>query len=273
MLWRGRRESDNIVDQRSFGGKGLGVGGLLLGAVVVYLMGGDPVAFLAQNASNVQPRGAPVNSAQDSERKSFAGVVLAETEDAWSHLFSQVNRRYQPPQLVLFRGRVDSQCGRASSATGPFYCPPDQRVYLDLSFFDELSRNLGAKGDFAAAYVIAHEVGHHVQNLLGFEEAARRQQRGMGEAERNRVSVAIELQADCFAGVWAKQVQGRGILEAGDVDEAISAASAVGDDRLQSRAQGYAVPDSFTHGSSAQRMEAFRKGFDGGDIRACAGAA
>jgi predicted metalloprotease len=268
MLWKGRRESGNILDQRSIGGKSIGAGGLILGAFVVYLLGGDPVAYLNQNAGNVQ-RSAPVNDTRDNEKKSFVGVVLAETEDAWTELFSRVNRTYRPPELVLFRNRVNSQCGRASSASGPFYCPPDQRVYLDLSFLDELSRSLGAKGDFAEAYVIAHEVGHHVQNLLGFEEAARRQQQGLSDAERNRVSVGIELQADCFAGVWAKQVQGRGILEAGDVEEAIGAASAVGDDRLQQRGQGYVVPDSFTHGSSAQRMSAFQKGFSGGDIEAC----
>jgi len=268
MLWKGRRESGNVEDQRSFGGKSLGVGGLVLGAVVVYLMGGDPLAFLAQNAGNVQ-RSAPVNSTQDNEKKSFAAVVLAETEDAWNHLFTEAGRRYQAPKLVLFRDRVQSECGTAGSATGPFYCPPDRRVYLDLSFFDELSRNLGAKGDFAAAYVIAHEVGHHVQNLLGLEEAARRAQKGMDEKERNQVSVGIELQADCFAGLWAKQVQGKGLLEPGDVEEAIGAAAAVGDDRLQKRNRGYVVPDSFTHGSSERRMAAFKRGFEGGALESC----
>lgn len=269
MLWRGRRESGNVVDQRRVGGKTIGVGGLVLGAAIVYLMGGDPVAYLAQNVGSVQ-RSRAVNESQDADQKSFVSVVLAETEDAWGQLFAQANRRYQTPSLVLFRGQVDSACGRASKAAGPFYCPGDQRLYLDLSFLDELSQKLGAKGDFAAAYVIAHEVGHHVQTLLGFEEAARRAQRGMNETERNRVSVGIELQADCFAGVWAKQVQGKGILEEGDVDEAILAAAAVGDDRLQKRARGYVVPDSFTHGSSAQRAEAFRKGFGGGEIQTCA---
>jgi predicted metalloprotease len=215
----------------------------------------------------VQNSGAP--DARDADKKSFAGVVLAETEDAWKEEFSKVSKTYVPRKLVLFRNRVESACGRASSASGPFYCPPDSQVYLDLSFLDELSRNLGAKGDFAGAYVIAHEIGHHVQNLLGIEGEFRAKMRRMGEGERNRASVAIELQADCLAGIWAKHAENKNILETGDIAEALNAASAVGDDRLQKRSQGYVVPDSFTHGSSAQRQEAFQRGYQGGNLNAC----
>ena len=261
MLFQGRRESSNVVDQRSFGGTAgkLGTGGLLLGAFVYYLMGGNPLSYIAQNADSV--RSAPaVNEQVDSTRKSFASVVLADTEDVWTEQFSAQGASYQKPTMVLFRGSVDSACGRASAAMGPFYCPSDRRVYLDLSFFDELSGKLGAGGDFASAYVIAHEVGHHVQNLLGLEH---------GGARSNAASVEVELQADCLAGVWSKRTEGKGVIEKGDIAEAMGAAAAVGDDRLQKMGQGYVVPDSFTHGSSAQRQASFQRGYSGGELKAC----
>jgi uncharacterized protein len=267
MLWRGKRESGNIEDRRKFGVGGMGIGGLVIGAFVVYLMGGNPVAYVTDNVSSMS--GAPVSTEQEDERKSFAAVVLGFTEDVWSQQFSAVGRTYAAPRMVLFRRAVDSACGSASSTTGPFYCPADQKIYLDLSFFDELSERLGAEGDTAAAYVIAHEVGHHVQNLLEVHRRARAR-----EAEdpgmKNQLSVSVELQADCLAGVWARQIETqKRVIEPGDIEEAMGAASAVGDDRLQAQAQGYVVPDSFTHGSSAQRVGAFRQGYEGGSLASC----
>lgn len=254
MLWKDRRESSNVLDQRRFGAKTLGGGGLLIGAFIVYLMGGNPLAYVAQNLDQTQ--GSRVNEPRDTDQKTFVSVVLADTEDVWHALFRRDSHAYTEPKLVLFRGRVDSGCGRASQATGPFYCPRDHRLYMDLSFLDQLSDSLGARGDFAGAYVVAHEVGHHVQNLLGLL------------TEGN--SVATELQADCLAGVWAKQTQTtKNVLEPGDIEEALGAAAAVGDDRLQQRSQGYVVPDSFTHGSSAQRVAAFKRGYGGGELRSC----
>ena len=260
MLWKGQRESDNVEDQRSFGGKSLGIGGLVLGAVVVYLMGGDPVAYLAQNAGQVQTQTARP-AADEENKKSFVSVVLADTEDVWVSLFRHESKSYRKPKLVLFRGVVNSACGAAEMAMGPFYCLSDQKVYLDLSFLDELSQRLGAPGEFAGAYVIAHEVGHHVQNLLGIS---------MASGRSNRASVQIELQADCFAGVWAKQARDTmHVIEASDIPQALGAAAAVGDDRLQRMQRGTVVPDSFTHGSSAQRVAAFKRGFAGGQIASC----
>jgi uncharacterized protein len=275
MLWKGRRESENVVDERRMGGgKTIGLGGLLLGGVVYVLMGGDPLVYLAQNIGNLggtQSSSGPV-SAQDDERKKFVSVILADTEDVFKSQFAAVGKTYQEPSLVLFRDQVRSACGNAASSMGPFYCPGDARVYLDLSFFDELSRSLGARGDFAMAYVVAHEIGHHVQNLLGFESRARKLQSGMNEVGKNQISVQLELQADCFAGVWAKQTQSaKNVLEPGDVEEAMGAASAVGDDRLQQRSQGHVVPDSFTHGSSAQRVKAFDRGYSSGTLQGCLG--
>jgi predicted metalloprotease len=271
MLWKGRRESGNVIDQRSFGGGAgkLGGGALIVGAIITYLMGGNPLTYITQNMeTGSQTTG--TTSPQDNDRKSFASVVLADTEDVWNVAFQKASQTYQAPQMVLFRGRVQSACGTASTAVGPFYCPGDQRVYLDLSFFDELSNKLGAAGDFAGAYVIAHEVGHHIQNILGLERATRQQQRGMSEREKNQVSVQVELQADCLAGVWAKQTQQtKNVIEEGDIDEALGAASAVGDDKLQQMSRGQVVPDSFTHGSSAQRQDAFRRGFAGGQLSSC----
>jgi hypothetical protein len=260
MLWKGRRESGNIVDQRSFGAGKMGAGALIFGAFIYYLMGGNPLTYVAQNVGTLQQSQSPTNTARDNDRKSFASVVLADTEDVWTALFQAQSKEYLAPKMVLFRNQVRSACGTASTALGPFYCPLDQRVYLDLSFFDELSNKLGASGDFAAAYVIAHEVGHHVQNLLGL----------MSERQTNQASVKVELQADCLAGVWAVQTQNsKHVIEDGDINEALNAAAAVGDDRLQQRIQGQVVPDSFTHGTSAQRQEAFQKGFSGGEISSC----
>lgn len=278
MDWRGRRESDNVEDDRGSGfgaiGGSLGIGGLLVGAVIVYLMGGNPLTFLAQNAGPViESRGSSSamshsasesdnssGSGKEDQRKSFVRVVLADTEDVWTTEFNEEGRTYEPPKLILFRGSVQSACGSANAAMGPFYCPRDERVYLDMSFFDQLSGSLGAKGEAADAYVIAHEVGHHVQHLLGIE---------MKTDRSNRASVAIELQADCFAGVWASHERQKSYVQEDDIRDVINAASAVGDDRLQSRAGGEVVPDSFTHGSSAQRVAAFKRGFSGGRLQAC----
>jgi predicted metalloprotease len=270
MRWEGRRESGNVLDQRKFGAGSLGIGGLVLGAIVYAFFGGNPIDYVAQNADQVGGTSSTMTQSASREQeaqKRFVSVVLADTEDIWGEQFNQQGASYQAPQLVLFRERVRSGCGSASAATGPFYCPADKRVYLDLSFFDELSSRLGARGDFAAGYVIAHEVGHHVQNLLGFTEKTERAYGGRS----NRSSVAIELQADCLAGVWAGQLEKRGsILEAGDIDEALGAATAVGDDRLQSMGGGEVVPDSFTHGSSSQRVAAFRQGYNGRTLESCA---
>ena len=267
MLWKNRRSSGNIVDQRRFGGGAMSVGGLLVGAVVYYLMGGNPMVYLAQNAGTMQRQEVTPES---DEQKQFVSVVLADTEDVWNSIFRANNRAYKEPKLVLFSGAVSSACGKASSAIGPFYCPMDQQVYLDLSFFKDLSSSLGAKGDFARAYVVAHEVGHHVQNLMGIAGSVREQQEAMGERGRNQLSVKLELQADCFAGVWARQTEReKKILESGDLEEAITAAAAVGDDRLQQASRGEVVPDSFTHGTSAQRVQAFKIGFSNGEMESC----
>lgn len=265
MLWRRGRESGNIEDRRGFGGKSIGIGGLVIGAVVVFLMGGNPLEYITQNATTVTTSPVRVNPQNDDARK-FAAVVLGYTEDVWNEKFAQASEQYRAPRMVLFREGVQSACGAASSASGPFYCPADEKIYLDLSFFDALSQRLGAEGDTAAAYVIAHEVGHHVQHLLGLH----RKMQQADEGEKNQASVAIELQADCFAGVWAKEIETtKQVIEPGDIQEAMGAAAAVGDDRLQQQSQGHVVPDSFTHGSSEQRVVAFRAGYDSGDVGAC----
>ena len=269
MLWKDQRESDNVVDKRGMGGKTLGVGGLVVGAAIVWLLGGNPLLYLAQNVESVSPS-QPVALEQEADRKKLVGVVLADTEDVWRVLFRAQGRTYVDPKLILFRDRVRSACGAASQSSGPFYCPADNQVYLDLSFFDELSRSLGVKGDFAIAYVIAHEVGHHVQTLLGLDRILNSSLESRQGRRDGQASVQIELQADCLAGVWAKQTQTtKNVIEPGDIDQAIDAAAAIGDDRLQKRAQGFVVPDSFTHGSSAQRVAAFRRGFAGGELRSC----
>jgi len=274
MLWKDRRESSNVEDQRRFGvgrAGAMGGSGLIIGAIIVYLMGGNPLAFLMENAGQVtQGTQTSAPTQADEEHKKFVAVVLADTEDVWNEQFKKMGKTYQEPRLVLFNGSVSSACGSASSAMGPFYCPGDQKVYIDLGFFDQLSGSMGAKGDFAEAYVIGHEVGHHVQNVLGIERQFRSQQQNLDAAGKNKLSVAMELQADCLAGVWAKQTdKAKSVIEPGDIDEALGAASAVGDDTLQKKAKGYVVPDSFTHGSSEQRTAAFRQGFSGGELQSC----
>jgi uncharacterized protein len=271
MLWQGRRESENIEDARGSGGGGRlvlggGIGTVVL--VVLYLvLGGDPQALFNSQQAQL-PQSAQYDSqAPRDEASKFVAVVLADTEDAWHQIFRQMGREYQEPKLVLFTDMIQSGCGFASGATGPFYCPQDRRVYIDLGFFRQLQDRLGAGGDFAEAYVIAHEVGHHVQNLLGITDWAESMRRRVSESEYNRLSVRLELQADFFAGVWARYTDRvKHVVEAGDIEEAIRAASAVGDDRLQYRSRGYVVPDSFTHGTSEQRVRWFRRGYETGDL-------
>ena len=273
MRWREGRQSDNVEDRRGMGGKGLAVGGI--GSVVVliiaFLLGVDPSRLLSGGDSSPAPgtqATRPANPEED-ELKAFSSSVLANTEDVWADIFRQNGQQYRPPKLVLFTDRIQSPCGTSTSAVGPFYCPGDQKVYIDLSFYRELKSRFRAPGDFAQAYVIAHEVGHHIQKLLGMMDRVDSMRGRTSEREANDLSVRLELQADCYAGVWASYVQRKGILEAGDIDEALSAATAVGDDRMQKEAQGYVVPDSFTHGSSAQRMRWFRRGLDTSDVRQC----
>lgn len=262
------------------GGKpvGLGCGGLLLVIVVTVLLGGDPMQVLQlltgmQGATVDQPGGdvpGGVEGAPSDELGRFAAVVLDDTEKTWTALFEQNGSTYQPPSLVLFTGMVESACGFNSAAVGPFYCPPDGKVYLDLSFFQDLERRFGAPGDFAQAYVIAHEVGHHVQNVQGIsQQVQRRQQASRSQEEANAWSVRLELQADCYAGVWGHHAGLTGLLEPGDLEEGMGAAAAIGDDRLQEQMQGRVVPESFTHGSSQERVSWFQRGAGSGDPGAC----
>ena len=267
MRWRGRPVSGNVSDRRGMGGK-LAIGGGLGGIVVLLLsllMGGNPLETI-----NIGGQNNYAPSAEEDEQAQFVGVVLKDTEDVWNSLFrDELNAEYEEPTLVLFSQSDQSGCGFASAATGPFYCPMDKSVYIDLSFADQLARQFGAAGDFAMAYVVAHEVGHHVQNLLGTSGKVHQARQRLSEAEGNKLSVALELQADFYAGVWAHHAQELNqILEPGDIEEALRAANAIGDDRLQKQAQGYVVPDAFTHGTSEQRMYWFKKGFDTGDIKA-----
>jgi len=273
MLWRGRRESDNVEDRRGMSRGGLAVGGGL-GTVVIVLIamffGVDPGALIegtGEDQPAVSTRAARPASPAEDELRHFVAVVLAETEDVWTGIFRQNGREYRDPTLVLFTDQVQSACGTAGSATGPFYCPGDQKVYIDLAFYRDLKQRLGAPGDFAQAYVIAHEVGHHVQRLLGISDKVHSAQSRMSRSQANDLSVRLRASADFFAGVWANQAKNKGILEAGDIEEALGAASAVGDDRLQRQAQGRVVPDSFTHGTSEQRVRWFRKGLDTGDFK------
>lgn len=276
MKWKGRRQSDNVEDRRgmSTGGKAI-VGGGALGIIVLLLQlfGGETGQTIApvleqlnqsQQTEQVQERQL---TAEEIELGEFASTVLADTEDIWTQIFRENNLgQYEQPKMVLFSGSVETACGGASSASGPFYCPGDHKVYMDLTFFEELKSKFGAKGgDFAIAYVIAHEVGHHVQTLLGTSSKVRQLQQNQSEAGANKLSVCLELQADFYAGLWAHYNQKN--LEIGDIEEALSAAHAVGDDAIQSRMQGHVVPDSFTHGTSEQRMKWFMKGFKTGDIR------
>jgi predicted metalloprotease len=275
MRWKDERRSDNVDDERRIQPAGLaisgGVGTLVLALIILFL-GGDPrevLRILGQNqpagvARNAQP--AAPNPAED-EKVDFVKVVLGETEDVWIDVFKKMGLEYQKPRLTIFRDSHPSGCGFASAAMGPFYCPPDQKVYIDLSFYDELANRFKAPGEFAEAYVIAHEVGHHVQNLLGISEDVRSRQRGASQAEANALSVRLELQADFLAGVWAHYTKkNKHVIEDGDIESALRAAAAIGDDRLQKQSQGYIVPDSFTHGTSEQRVHWFRRGLQTGDL-------
>lgn len=274
MKWQGRRQSSNVEDRRSMGGPRMAVGGgagLLILVVIVILLGGNPQALLQglpQGPGGPAGGGGPVASTpEDEARAEFVSVVLADTEDVWRELFASRGDAYVEPSLVLFRDGVRSGCGMAGSEVGPFYCPADSKVYIDLGFFDELAGRFDAPGDFAQAYVIAHEVGHHVQHLMGITEQVERQRGRLSEAEMNELSVRLELQADFLAGVWAHHAQQtKGILEPGDIEEGLGAASAVGDDTIQRRTQGRVVPDSFTHGTAEQRVRWFRRGFQTGDL-------
>lgn len=274
MRWRGERESDNIEDRRGMSGGGrvaIGGGlGTLIIIVIALLLGADPRNILQQMPQDAGPatsQAPRTGNTEEDELKKFVSVVLAKTEDVWQDLFRQNGKQYREPTLVLFTDQVQSACGLGSAASGPFYCPGDEKVYIDLSFYEELRRRFSSPGDFAQAYVIAHEVGHHVQKLLGISDRVDSMQRRMSEVDANRLSVRLELQADFFAGVFARYVQKQGLLEEGDIEEALQAASAIGDDAIQRQTSGRVVPDSFTHGTSEQRLRWFRKGFDTGDMR------
>lgn len=294
MEWRGRRQSSNVEDRRGAGGRspfgrgglrlpagrggvrraggGIGIGGIILILIISWILGINPLTLLSGGDIGLDGGGYEEQTSRapaDDETAAFIRTVLAETEDTWNGIFQASGENYREPTLVLFSGQVQSACGFASAATGPFYCPGDQKVYLDTSFFQELKQKFGAAGDFAEAYVIAHEVGHHVQNLIGVLPRFNQARQRMSDVEANRMSVRVELQADCFAGVWAKFTDQRGLLEQGDLEEALNAAQQIGDDTLQKRSQGYVVPESFNHGTSAQRMEWFGRGFESGDVNAC----
>ncbi|HEY1046142.1 MAG TPA: neutral zinc metallopeptidase [Bacteroidia bacterium] len=274
MKWIGRRESDNVEDKRSSATGKTIVGGGIVGIIIIVINllsgNGDSAEILnqalqqqmGQQSQNVGP-----DSPENDSLAKFVSVVLADNEDVWNTLFSQSQQQYEEPKLVLFRDAVESGCGQAGSSVGPFYCPADKKVYIDLSFFQDMKNKLGAPGDFACAYVIAHEVGHHVQNLLGTSDKVHRLQQELSEKRANQYSVALELQADFYAGIWAHYNQKmKNVMEAGDMEEALEAANAVGDDRLQMRSSGQVVPDAFTHGTSKQRMYWFKLGFSTGDI-------
>ena len=272
MKWLGRRQSDNVEDRRGLSGGKAVLGGGVIGIIILLLnvFGGETgqtvgsVLEQLQGGQQQTEAAAPL-SKEDEQMGNFVRVILADTEDIWGKIFAENNMTYEAPKLVLFRGSVQTACGGASSASGPFYCPGDQKVYMDLAFFEELKTKFGAKGgDFAIAYVIAHEIGHHIQTLLGTSAKMREAQEGKSEAEANKLSVALELQADFYAGVWTHYNKEN--LDTGDIEEALSAANAVGDDAIQSKMQGQVVPDSFTHGTSEQRMYWFKKGFTTGDI-------
>lgn len=274
MRWSGRRGSRNVEDRRGVRlGKagGIGLGTIVLALIAVYF-GQDPAVVL-QNLpqQSVQSQNVPYQeSAAEQQLREFISVVLADTEQTWGEIFSAAGRTYEEPGLVLFSGAVESACGLAQAAVGPFYCPADHKAYIDLSFYEDLQHRFGAPGDFAQAYVIAHEIGHHVQTLLGISERNMAARRQAGAAQANELSVRQELQADCFAGIWAHDAdRSRQLLEAGDIEEGLNAASAIGDDRLQRQAQGYVSPESFTHGSSQQRVEWFKRGYESGSMAAC----
>ncbi len=273
MRWRESRQSQNVEDRRGMSRGGMAIGGGLGGIVILVialLLGADPRQLLEQLPSDPQApatQSSRQTNPEEEELRQFVGAVLGDTEDVWNDIFRQVGRQYREPTLVLFTDQVQSACGVAGAAVGPFYCPGDEKLYIDLAFYRELKTRFRAPGDFAQAYVIAHEVGHHIQQLLGTMDRVNSARQRMSEAEANQLSVRLELQADFLAGVWAHHAQKRGALEQGDVEEALGAASAIGDDRLQRESQGYVVPDSFTHGSSEQRIRWFRRGLETGDIR------
>lgn len=279
MRWQGRRESNNVEDRRSesgspLGGRGLrlprGKGGIILLLIVVIggYYGVDLTGLLTGQPMS-QPGTQQVATPQENEAAKFTRVIFATTEETWTQLFEKMGRTYQQPTLVMYRNYTQTGCGTGQSVMGPFYCPADGKVYIDLSFYDEMKSKLGAAGDFAQGYVIAHEVGHHVQKLLGIEPKVRQLQQNASQVEVNRLSVMMELQADCFAGVWGRSMQQQGVMEEGDLQEGLNAAEAIGDDRLQQQSQGRIVPDSFTHGTSEQRYTWFKRGFDTGDVAQC----
>jgi uncharacterized protein len=283
------RPSENIEDRRGMGGGfgmpgggmripiggrgGIGIGGIIVLLLLWLVFGINPLELLSGGGIQIPSQTeAPTQTGEvgNDEKKDFVARVLGSTERVWTEKFQAMGRRYDPPTLVLFSGAVQSACGMAQAAMGPFYCPPDQKVYIDLSFYEELQNRFGASGDFAQAYVVAHEVGHHVQKLLGLADKVTQARMQAPDAEANELSVRMELQADCYAGVWAKSADDSAqILEAGDIEEGLNAASAIGDDRLQKRSQGYAVPESFTHGSSEQRVRWFKRGLDTADMNQC----
>lgn len=275
MRWKGRKQSAHVEDRRGVGAgpklAGGGIGLLLLIGIGLFL-GVDPGTLLeaVETQQRVSPTPTPRQRALEDEQAQFVSVVLADTEDTWSDIFRAAGRSYAKPTLVLFSGAVQSACGLAQAAVGPFYCPMDQKVYIDLSFYSDLQDRFRAPGDFAQAYVIAHEVGHHVQTLLGISQKVHRERSRVSEVEANQLSVRQELQADCFAGIWAFHAdRTRNLLESGDIEEGLNAASAIGDDRLQRQSQGYVTPESFTHGSSAQRVRWFNRGYETGDVSQC----
>jgi predicted metalloprotease len=282
MKWEGQRESDNVEDARGgggrgmgglpIGGRGLGIGGLVVALLASWALGINPLTMLGLLGGGGEPvqESAPEPSHPTDPAARFVSVVLADTEDVWGAYFQRSGQQYAAPRLVIFRGQYPTACGTGEAAMGPFYCPADHKVYIDLGFYDTLRQRLGAPGDFAQAYVIAHEVGHHLQNLMGTTEKLDRARGRVSEREMNAMSVRLELQADCFAGVWANLSQrSKGWLEQGDVEEGLNAASQIGDDTLQKRSRGAVVPESFTHGSSAQRVRWFKRGLEGGDLKVC----
>ena len=274
MLFTGNKRSGNVTDRRGMGGGAMAGGGIgaVVIALIVMFMGGDPGAVLQQAPVEQAPPGSAPGTPPSDSMGVFVDQVLTSTEDVWKQVYPQATgQQYREPELFLFSGSTPTACGTGQSAMGPFYCPPDQSVYIDLSFYRDLKSQLGAPGDFAQAYVIAHEVGHHVQNLMGTSDEVHNAQQRLSRAEGNEMSVRLELQADCYAGVWGYHAPrvSEVVLDPGDVDEALTAASAIGDDRLQKQSQGRVVPESFTHGTSEQRARWFRRGFESGDMRQC----
>ena len=274
MRWQGRQGSSNIEDRRGvrFGrAGGIGIGTIVLALIAIYF-GQDPSVILqgVQPSEPTSEQGPYRETPEEAQLREFVSVVLADTEQTWGDIFNEMGRTYEQPKLVLFSGAVDSACGFAEAAVGPFYCPGDHKVYIDLSFYEDLQSRFGAPGDFAQAYVVAHEIGHHVQTLLGISERNMAARQQAGEAEANALSVKQELQADCFAGIWAHNAdRSRQLLEQGDIEEGLNAAAAIGDDRLQKQARGYVAPESFTHGSSEQRVRWFKRGLESGSLQAC----